>query len=128
MVVSLIDNTLVMSHAEKNKVVLIEYGGKTNIVNLNQLSEADLKKLKTDAYKNLLDVNAVPDQIYEFVRRINAVLDNRANNAACLTIQAPQEAREKEMMREAMSSTRCLGICLIIMIGIIVGCIAYFVS
>lgn len=76
MVASLIDND--------TNVVFIYEGGKKHIVDLNQLAEADLKKLKIAAHKNLLDVNAVRDQIYEFIRRINTVLDTRANNAACL--------------------------------------------
>lgn len=76
MVASLIDNN--------TKVALIYEGGKKHVVDLKNLTEADLKKLKTAAHQNLLDVNAVRNQIYEFIRRINRVLDTRANNAACL--------------------------------------------
>lgn len=76
MVASLIDND--------TKVVLSYEEGEKHIVDLNNLAEADLKKLKIAAFKNLFDVNAVRDQIHEFIRRINKVLDTRANNTACL--------------------------------------------
>ena len=76
MVASLINND--------TKVALIYQGGEKHVVDLKNLTEADLKKLKIAAHKHLLDVNAVRDQIYEFIRRINAVLDTRTNNAACL--------------------------------------------
>lgn len=67
-----------------SKVAITIEGKGTHIINLNHLAEEDLKKLKIAAHQNLRDVNAVRDQIYEFIRRINAVLDTRANNAACL--------------------------------------------
>ena len=76
MVASLIDTD--------TKVALWFRGGEKHVVDLKNLTEANLKKLKIAAQQNLLDVYAVRDQIYEFIRRINAVLDTRVNNAACL--------------------------------------------
>lgn len=66
------------------KVALCYEGGKKHIVDLNHLAEADLEKLKIAALQNLYAVNAVRDQTCEFIRRINAVLDTRVNNTACL--------------------------------------------
>ena len=81
MVASLINND--------TTVALIYEDGKKHIVDLDHLAEADLAKLKRAAYKNLFDVNAVHDQLWEFIRRINKVLDTRVNNTACLDILIP---------------------------------------
>lgn len=76
MVASLLDS--------RSKVAITIEDKGTHIVDLNHLAESDLRKLKIAALQNLHNVNAVRDQTCEFIRRINKVLDTRANNAACL--------------------------------------------
>lgn len=76
MVATLLDN--------KTRVAITSEGKGTHILDLNHLSESDLKQLKISARQSLLDVNGVRDELYEFIRRVNQVLDTRTNNAACL--------------------------------------------
>lgn len=82
---------MVASLLGDTRVSITYEGGKTHIIDLNELAESDLKKLKIAAHKNILSVNAVRGQLYEFIRRINTVLDTRTNNAACLDMPITDE-------------------------------------
>lgn len=74
-----------------SNVMLIEKNGEKHIVDLNQLAEADLNKLKKAAYQELFNIDALRAQAHEVLRRINGVLlDARVNNAACLGLNSDE--------------------------------------
>ena len=75
---------MVASLINTDTTVAVVSKGEKHIIDLNHLPDKDLKELKRAAIQNLLEINTIRDQVYEFIRRVNGVLDDRINSASCL--------------------------------------------